>query len=141
MKLNLSRSAIERLIYALSALRSHYNRESEKSVPLLTADRSIALKPLIDAALGEISLTLGATLTLEGDDGATVEMAGNGGNAAAIVKAVEQGCALAVLQRANIGYDAVAAADYGREAVEALDIVKRRMAGEGTAGRIVPRWY
>lgn len=142
MTLSLSISAIERLIYALSALRSHYHRDSETGVPLLTADRSAALKPLIKTAIAETAIKVGGRISSTDDDEITeVSLPDGAGGPAGIKAAMEQGCALVALRRANIGYDSVAADDYGREAANAVDAVKAAIAGNAATGVIVPRWY
>lgn len=142
MTLNLSISAIEKLIYALSALRTHYHRNKETGAPLLTSDRSAALKPLIKTAIAETAIkTGGRVLSSDGDEIVAIAIRNGDGDTAGITAAMEQGCALTALRRANIGYDAEGAADYGREAANAIEAVKAAIAGNTPTGRIVPRWY
>lgn len=138
--ISLSITAIERLVYALSALRSYYNRERTTQVPLLTADRREALAPLIKAAIGETALKLGGTADLS-ESGDIVTVAIGGDNPAAVRTVMEQGCALRVLQTANIGYDSRAADDYGKEAEAAIESARSALAGRSPGGRIVPHWY
>jgi len=137
--ISLSITEIERLIHALSALRSHYNREKPVQVPLITADRREALTPLIKSAIGETALKIGGEADLSGDeDIVTINI---DRDAAGVRAAVEQGCALRVLQLANTGYDSRAAADYGEQADSAIESVRAAMAGSGATGKIVPNWY
>lgn len=137
--ISLSIRAIERQIFALSALRSYYNKEKRAQVPLLTTDRRDALEPLIRAAIGETALKAGGTANLSGE-GDIVDVT-VGGDDASVRSIIEQGCALRVLQMANIGYDSEAAADYGKEAEAAIESVQAALAGRSTGGRIVPNFW
>lgn len=137
--ISLSITAIERQVFALSALRSYYNKERREQVPLLTTDRREALEPLIRAAIGEIALKIGGAANVS-DDGDIVSVAlDNGDNG--VITAMEQGCALRVLQMANIGYDSEAAADYGEQAESSIESVRAALSGSATIGKIVPNWY
>lgn len=137
--ISLSITAIERQAFALSALRSYYNKERREQVPLLTTDRREALEPLIRAAIGEIALKIGGAANVS-DDGDIVSVAlDNGDNG--VITAMEQGCALRVLQMANIGYDSEAAADYGEQAESSIESVRAALSGSATIGKIVPNWY
>lgn len=137
--ISLSITAIERLVFALSALRSHYNREKSTQVPLLTTDRREALVPLIKVAIGEIALKVGAMANPSEDgDIVTVAICRDG---TAVRTATEHACALRVLQMANIGYDSRAAADYGQQSAAATELVLAALAGRETGGKIMPHWY
>lgn len=137
--ISLSITAIEREVFALSALRSYYNKGRRSQVPLLTADRREALEPLIRAAIGETALKIGGIANVS-DEGDIVTVALNKDDKA-VLTAMEQGCALRVLQIANIGYDSEAAADYGEQAEASIESVRAALSGRATIGRIVPNWY
>lgn len=137
--ISLSITAIERQIFALSALRSYYNKEKRVQVPLLTTDRRDALEPLIRAAIGETALKAGGVANLSGE-GDIVDVT-VGGDDTSVRSIIEQGCALRVLQMANIGYDSNAAADYGKEAEAAIESVQAALAGRSTGGKIVPNFW
>lgn len=137
--ISLSITAIERQVFALSALRSYYNREKSTQVPLLTADRREALAPLIRAAIGEIALKVGAVANLSEDGDIVAVSIGRDGTA--VITATEHACALRVLQMANIGYDSRAAADYGQQSAAATELVLAALAGRETGGKIMPHWY
>lgn len=141
MTLSLSIAAIQRLVYALSALRSHYHRNNGPGVPLLTADHRAALAPLVRAAIAEAALAAGGRVAGEDDGIVNVEVEADQRTAATLLTAFQQGCALKTLQLANAGYDTVAAADYGNEAAAAMESLKAVLAGIAAPGKIVPRWY
>ncbi len=137
--ISLSITAIERQVFALSALRSYYNKGRQSQVPLLTADRREALEPLIRAAIAETALKIGGIANVtEAGDIATVALDNDGKG---VITAMEQGCALRVLQMANIGYDSESAADYGEQAEASIESVRAALSGRATIGRIAPNWY
>lgn len=108
-------------------------------MPLITADRREALEPLIRAAIGETALKIGGIANVS-DEGDIVTVALDKDDKA-VITAMEQGCALRVLQMANIGYDGDAAADYGEQAEASIESVRAALSGRATIGRIVPNWY
>ncbi len=109
----ISLSTVEKTIYALAALRSHYSRRRSETVPLLTRDHGPALRLLAVDAVADIAQRIGIEATYDGDDQVTLQLDSDD---LTVVRLIHHAAAMLTLSTANVGYDPEAVDDYADKA-------------------------
>lgn len=113
----ISLETIEKTIYALAALRSHYSRRREEAVPLLTCDHGAALRLLAVDAVAEIAERMGVEAAYDGDEQVSLALDTDD---LSLSRVIHHAAALMTLSTINVGYDPEAVDDYAAKAESQL---------------------
>ncbi|MCD8393607.1 MAG: hypothetical protein LUC85_02080 [Bacteroidales bacterium] len=114
----ISLSTIEKTIYAVAALRSHYSRRRPETIPLLTRDHGPALRLLAVDAVAHIAQRIGVLATFDGDEQVTLSLDSND---LTFSRLIHHAAAMLALSTANVGYDPQAVDDYAAKAESLID--------------------
>ncbi len=114
----ISLSTIEKTIYAVAALRSHYSRRRPETIPLLPRAHGPALRLLAVDAVAHIAQRIGVLATFDGDEQVTLSLDSND---LTLSRLIHHAAAMLALSTANVGYDPQAVDDYAAKAESLID--------------------